>query len=546
MMKRNLLRPVAIGIATLSTVATMAIGAVSSQAASVGSLSFAPASGNDGVTPSVTASAACPSDPNDVNVQATLSGPGFPAGGVVVVGNSPQSIYTASASGGITVPFAHSFQNFAASQNPPVTLSGTYAVSVVCQSKFGTTTFGSFDGSVVFTNTGQAAGSIPYAAVVSATNYTTTTALASAPASPVNTGVPVAFTAVVASTPAGGATGTVQLLDGTTAVGSPTAVDASGQAVISIPFTTAGTHSLTAAFTGSAANVGNSVSTAIVYTVNQAPADATTTSLAISPASATTADTVKLTATVADTATAANTPAGTVQFADGATLLGNPVALSSGSASISNTYAVGAHNFTATYIPSSATTWNASASASQPYTVTAFAGSSTSETILTTVAAGSLVISVSDGSSVVLPTPTLNADATYLTTSGPIHTVTVTDTRAGNPGWTASGQVSDFHNTSGPTNTPINGYNLGWVPAVTTHSAGQTVNAGATVAAATPPVVADPATTPAFGLKTARTLASAAAGAGTGTATLDAGLTLNIPTTTVAGTYSAVLTLTAI
>jgi hypothetical protein len=45
------------------------------------------------------------------------------------------------------------------------------------------------------------------------------------------------------------------------------------------------------------------------------------------------------------------------------------------------------------------------------------------------------------------------------------------------------------------------------------------------------------------GLKQARTLAT---GTGLGTTHLSAALTLNVPTTTVAGTYTATLTLTAI
>lgn len=436
-------------------------------------------------------------------------------------------------------------QAFAVAQNPPAVLSGVYAFSGVCKNAFGFTTFGTYDGTVTFSQ--NAGGSPSFVAQnPAAASVGTSTLLASTPASPVNTGVPVTFTAHV--TPASGtatAVGTVQLLDGTTAIGSPTAVDASGNAAITTSFVTAGSHSVTAAFTGGT-GFGNSVSAATPYTVNLAPNDQTATSLVVSPATATSADTVTLTAHVADSTTPASVPSGSVQFVDGTTNLGAPVALNgSGNAVLSQTFAEGAHSFSATYLPGTAP-FNTSVATSQAYTVAHFAGAQASETIETTINPGTLAISVADTSTVVLPSPQLNADATYLVTTGALHQVTVADTRSGNPGWVVSGQVTDFHNTTGPNTTPINGYNLGWAPAVNDHNPGQTIVPGAVVLPAAPATVVDLAAGDVHGLKVSRTLASAAAGAGTGTAHLGAALTLNVPTTVIAGTYDATLTLTAI
>ena len=193
--------------------------------------------------------------------------------------------------------------------------------------------------------------------------------LASTPASPVNTGDSVAFTAHVAA-PAGHAAGTVQLMDGATAVGSPTAVDASGNATISTSFATAGSHSVTAAFTGGCGQRRTSVSAPIVYTVNQAPADgdhhravhlARHGDLASTP--------VTLTATVADTHPATKPPARCSSPTAAPTSAARSP-LAGGMAALTQTYAAGAHSFTATFTPTNAASFAASASTSQAFTVT--------------------------------------------------------------------------------------------------------------------------------------------------------------------------------
>jgi len=152
-----------------------------------------------------------------------------------------------------------------------------------------------------------------------------------------------------------------------------------------------------------------------------------------------------------------------VQFADGGTNIGSPVAVSAaGTAALTATYAAGAHSFTASFVPTSAALFNPSVATSQAYTVTPSVVPNASEIIETTINAGSLTISVADTSKVIRPSPVLSAAGTYLTTASNsaasrLHVVTVTDTRAGNPGWVASGQVSDFQNTTGrpPPRSPV-------------------------------------------------------------------------------------------
>jgi surface-anchored protein len=167
-------------------------------------------------------------------------------------------------------------------------------------------------------------------------------------------------------------------------------------------------------------------------------------------------------------------------------------------------------------------------------------GSSSAKSVTATINAadGALVISVDPGDrTVTLPPATLSAAGDRWESTGALKPVTVTDTRAAQPGWTASGQVADgFRGQDGK--TFAGGY-LGWTPAVVTQGTQQGVVAG-------PVAVPYVAGLPGTGLGGSATLASAPNGKGLGTAKLDATLTLRVPTDTTAGTYSGTITLTAI
>jgi len=121
----------------------------------------------------------------------------------------------------------------------------------------------------------------------------------------------------------------------------------------------------------------------------------------------------------------------------------------------------------------------------------------------------------------------LTPDGERLMTGGDLPTITVTDTRAGNPGWSLSGQVTDF--TDGRTGT-IPAANLGWTPKLVDRMAVQDIRLGA----------------PATGLGEPAILAQAPGGFGMGTARLGARLSLDVPTSTRPGTYRATLTYTLI
>ncbi|MGW2662254.1 Ig-like domain repeat protein [Nocardia tengchongensis] len=170
-------------------------------------------------------------------------------------------------------------------------------------------------------------------------NNTTTTLTAPATAT---TGQAVTLSAAVA--PAA-ATGTVQFKDGNTDLGAAVPLN-NGNATLSQTFTTAGAHSITAVYSGDSKNQP-STSAASVVNVTAAIVD-TTTTMNI-PSTATTGQAVDLWATVNGPG---NVPAagGTVQFKDGGTAIGSPIALASGGAKLTYTFnAAGAHAISAVY-----------------------------------------------------------------------------------------------------------------------------------------------------------------------------------------------------
>ncbi|MFE6171966.1 Ig-like domain-containing protein [Streptomyces sp. NPDC056464] len=524
MLKKTHLRALAGGLAGLVAVLAGGIAAApAAQAAEIGTATVAPATGADTSPMSLTTSGACPD--NATNIIASVTGSGFPAGGQIVVGNSPISSYGTAGNGGLIIPLTDTMRGYAQTAGF-TTLTGKYTFTITCRTAFNATSLGDFPASVWFTSNTAYQNTDP------AVKTDTTTSLAVSPASPVTAGTPVTLTATVA--PAGAA-GEVQFRDNGSPLGAPVAVTG-GQAQLTTSSLGAGNHALTAVFTPSSAAYNGSTSGAVAYSVEAAPATPTTTALAVSPAG--TADKfspVSMTASVSPASAA-----GSVKFQDtvgGTTTTLGTVQVAGGQAAFStSSLAEGDHSFTAVFVPADPGTHTGSTSGNVPYVIGAFEGVTASQDITTTVESGALVISVDDPH-VTLPSPQLNADGDLLTTAGAINPVTLTDTRAGNPGWSVSGQVTDFADGG---SHQINGQNLGWTPKVTDKGASQTVTPGAAVAAAHG---AAPGDAGSAGLKSSRSLAG---GTGLGTAHLGADLALNVPTSTVAGTYTATLTLTAI
>jgi sugar lactone lactonase YvrE len=172
-------------------------------------------------------------------------------------------------------------------------------------------------------------------------------------------GAPLTFSANVTgtgSTP----TGTVTLMDGSTAVASQT-VPANGLVLFANPTLAIGAHTLTASYSGDVNHVLTS-STAVQVTVQQA----TTTSVVASSASLVAGKPITITATVLGVSSLPLT--GSVNFVDGNNLLAT-VALTPGGTAVYNSSSLlpGQHNIVASY--SGDTLDAASASNSQGVTV---------------------------------------------------------------------------------------------------------------------------------------------------------------------------------
>ncbi len=143
---------------------------------------------------------------------------------------------------------------------------------------------------------------------------------------------------VVAVAPGGGSpTGNVTVTDG---VNSCTGTVAAGSCQVSLA--TLGARTLTASYAGTA-NYTASTSAGVAHTVQ---ANGATVSVSGSPSSSVTGQTVTFTATVSGSS---GTPTGTVQFSDGASPIGSPVALSGGVAQTSTALVAGTHTITASY-----------------------------------------------------------------------------------------------------------------------------------------------------------------------------------------------------
>ena len=168
----------------------------------------------------------------------------------------------------------------------------------------------------------------------------TTTTLASSQ-NPSSYAQQVTFTATVAaSSGSGTATGTVTFKDGSAVLGS-SSVNASGAATFATSSLTAGSHAITAVYGGDPTYNG-STSSALAQTVSQI-GTATTLTSSVNPANY--GQSVTLTATVLSAAAT-----GTVQFLDGATVLGSAT-LSGGQASLStSSLSGGSHSMTARYV----------------------------------------------------------------------------------------------------------------------------------------------------------------------------------------------------
>jgi Bacterial Ig-like domain (group 3)/Bacterial Ig-like domain (group 2) len=312
-------------------------------------------------------------------------------------------------------------------------------------------------------------------------NKANTTVTVASSANPSTYGSSVTFTVTISPS---AATGTMTFKDGTTTLGTGTI--SSGKATFSTSTLAAGSHSITAAYGGSA-NYNTSTSAVLTQTINKAN---TTVALASSKNPSTYGSTVTFTATISP-----SSATGTVTFKDGTTTLGTGT-ISSGKATYAiATLAAGTHAIAAVYGGNSnyngstssvltqtvnkANTSTTMASSSNP---SAF-GSSVTFTATVTPSAATGTVTFKDGSTT-LGTGTLSGGtATYSTSTLAIgsHAIKATYGGDSNDNTSTSGtltqtvkQASSVALTSTPNPSPY-GAVLTFIAAVTPSAATGTV-----------------------------------------------------------------------
>jgi hypothetical protein len=221
----------------------------------------------------------------------------------------------------------------------PVTLSGGKAT-------FTTTSLGAGTHSIFCSYSGDATFAPATSSGIGQMVEATSSTVVVSSVNPSTVGQTVMFTATVSSTTPGTLSGNITFFDGGSQISNPVPISG-GSASLSISTLTQGAHSITAQYSGNPSYAG-STSLAITQTVNAATTAATSTTVVSSLNPATVGQSVTFTAT--STSTTAGTLTGTITFFDGATQIGAPVTISSGSASISTTTLTQAvHSITAKY-----------------------------------------------------------------------------------------------------------------------------------------------------------------------------------------------------
>ena len=250
---------------------------------------------------------------------------------------------------------------------------------------------------------------------------TTTTLTSSANPSALNSSV--TFTSKV-STQGTTLTGTVQLLDGSTVIGTAT-LNASGTATFTISSLALGSHSLTASYLGDTNNAP-SVSTALTQTVK----NGTSVALQSNPNPSGPTVSVTFTATLSG---ATGSPTGPITFLDGTTSLGTASLNSTGVATFStSTLSGGTHSITASFTGDAVNLNSKSPVLNQVVTLTS---------TVTTLATSNGTVSV--GASVTLTATVANTGG-----STPSGTVTFKDGATTLGAGTLSAGVATFTSTT--------------------------------------------------------------------------------------------------
>lgn len=510
------------GVALAVGGATLVLSAVSTGTAAAavqGSITVSPSVGTDATLFGGTiANAQCPL--NTAESLFTMEGPGIPPL-TAFLGPGPNSGTGRQEFSGASIANLKSVK------------AGTFASDSVYRIVFnclGSTgqVLDTYEANMNYTVAGPGGYTITAAALP---DRVTSTTLTAAP-TPVEQGSPVALIADV--TPSSGAdnpTGSVEFFNGATSLGIDNTLTADGVGTLSTAALPVGTNNVTAVYTPGAGFTGSTSQPAAV-TVSPVAARPTTATLTVTPVSGPAYQAVTLTCAVA-----AGTfqVAGTANFTDNGVAIGsapvsggNPAVLTTSSAS-----APGAHSYVCNFVGTAPYSNSTSSAVAAQYTLVGPAPDL--QTITVTVPVGAITITTpyTPTNPLSLGTAVLySADSTY-SASAFFDKVTITDTRAGNLGFTASLVAGAFNN--GASSFP--GSHAGFTNVTAVQLAGNAMQASNVIETDTAPF--------APGLGTVREFARYAAGLPTGSVYVTATFGVDaVPTSVQPGLYTSTVTFT--
>jgi Bacterial Ig-like domain (group 3) len=508
-------------------------GALSSVVNSAGGTT----SGTNNDVIQVTAPAACDASATRnvlVFTSVTATSPANQAAADLWVGDNLYSPTAVGLPGPITAQASNTFQGLAdnATGGPQQLVPGVYHFVLRCQNNLGSTIFQEWNGGVVFTSP------TAWTSFTGANPKVATTTTLTATPSPATDSQTITLTATVHESDPATPTGNVQFFDGATSLGT-SPVNGSAVATLAAGPLTAGSHTLRAVYAGDTAFGTSEGTTPLTVTGTAPPASDTSTVLTVAPTSGPAFQSVTAQGVVTDTTPPAVTPAGSCRFFDGAALLGtSPVDASGVCTFVSTSFQGPGHSFTINFVATDPTLWNPSTSniVTADYDAPTFLPDD--QTVVVTVPAGTLTIFTpyTPANPLVMPDMALSADGTSFSSAAGFDHVTVTDTRAGNPGWTASLTRNDFVGAS-PANTIPAKYS-GFVGVTPSYLTGNAIQA--------PDVVTTdlPANDPGY-TSGPHAFATTAAGNGTGSVNITGNFVLSgVPTSTAPGLYTATVTFT--
>lgn len=509
--------------ATLATAGLSVATATPASAAILGPVTVSPASGDDSTLFGGSATTDCPADTAESGW--FVEGPN--------IGTQEAAIGAGPTNGDGAQSFSGaSIANLKANNAGSFTTNSVYRIVFACVSAPDGVVRDTYEANLNYTAGGAGAFTITAPPVADRTSATTLTAAPST----VESGNPVELTAdVTPSTGADNATGSVEFFNGATSLGSDNTLTSNGVATLATAALPVGTNSVTAVFTPAAGSgVTGSTSPATTVTVTPVPARSTTSALTVTPVSGPAYQAITLTCNVtASTGQAA----GTANFTNNGVAIGSapvtdgaPAVLTTSAAS-----APGAHDYVCTFVGTGPYSNSTSNTVAASFTQ---AGATPDEqTITVDIPTGVITITTpyTPANPLYLGVATLDASDSTYSASAAFDKVVITDTRAGNLGFTASLIAGTF--TNGASTFP--GKHAGFTNVTAQQVPGNAMQASNVTTTSTP------AFTPGIGAQTP--FASYAAGLPTGSVDVKATFGIDqVPTSVTPGLYTSTVTFTAV